>query len=104
MTAKKPLCINQTETEIRGNIKEYLQWTGWFVFYQLQGLGAYKGLSDLVAVKNGRVVFVEVKKPTGNQSEVQIQFQADLEASGGEYVLAKGVEDVEVLNKEGVKT
>ena len=89
------------ESEIRAAIKEYLQWTGWFIFYQLQGLGAYKGLSDLVAVKNGRVVFVEIKKPSGKQSEYQIQFQADLEASGGEYLVAKGVADVEFLN--GVK-
>ena len=27
-----------------------------------------------------------------------------LEAAGGEYVLAKGIEDVEHLNRKGVKT
>ena len=99
VTPKKPLRINQTETEIRGDIRDYLRWTGWFVFYNLQGLGCYPGLSDLVAVKGGRVVYIEVKKPTGTQSEKQKNFQDNLEAAGGEYVLARGVADVERLNK-----
>lgn len=89
------------ESEIRAAIKEYLQWTGWFLFYNLQGLGCYPGLSDLVAVKGGRTVYIEVKKPTGAQSEKQKDFQRDLEAAGGEYVLAKSVADVEFLNGEG---
>ncbi len=85
------------EGEIRQQVKEFLQWRGWFVFYNLQGLGCYPGLSDLVAVKKSKVVYIELKTKTGKQSEKQKEFQQDLEAAGGTYVLARGIEDVEHL-------
>ncbi|MGI6078287.1 MAG: hypothetical protein ACOYCB_09040 [Fastidiosipilaceae bacterium] len=31
------------EKDIRRQIQDYLRWTGWFVFYHLQGLGSYRG-------------------------------------------------------------
>ena len=95
----KPVRHNPTEAEVRTQVKEYLQWQGWFVYYNLAGLGSYPGLSDLVAVKDGRVVHIELKRPTGKQSERQEKFQRDLEAAGGEYLVARGVADVEHLGK-----
>jgi len=85
------------ERDIRKQIQDYLRWTGWFVYYNLAGLGSYPGLSDLVAVKDGRVVHIEVKTPKGVQSDKQKKFQRKLEAAGGEYILARSVADVEHL-------
>ena len=89
--------MKKSESDIRRQIQDYLRWTGWFVYYNLQGLGSYPGLSDLVAIKGGQVVHIEVKVPGGRQSEKQKKFQKDLEAAGGEYILARSVEDVEHL-------
>ena len=100
----KSLPINQKESEIRAAIKEYLQWTGWMIIWHLQGLGSYPGLSDMEAIKDSRTVYIEVKTFTGKQRPDQIQFQADVEAHGGTYIVARGVEDVEQLNRKGVKT
>ena len=88
------------EKDIRKQIQDYLRWTGWFVFYHLQGLGSYRGLSDLQALKDGRSVFIEVKTPRGRQSEHQKKFQRLVENAGLEYVLARGIEDVEHLAGE----
>lgn len=88
-----------SETDIRKQIQDYLRWQGWFVYYNLQGLGSYPGLSDLVAVKNGRVVHIEIKKSTGRQSDKQKKFQKDLERAGGEYLIARKTEDLEVLEE-----
>ncbi len=33
-----------TETDIRRQVQDYLRWRNWFVFYVLQGLGAYRGI------------------------------------------------------------
>ncbi len=85
------------ESEIRQQVKEFLQWRGWFVFYNLQGLGCYPGLSDLVAVKHGKVVFIELKTKRGKQSNDQKAFQHNLELAGGTYIVARGIEDVENL-------
>jgi len=92
--------VAANETAIRRQIQDYLRWTGWFVYYNLAGLGSYPGLSDLVAVRDGRVVHIEVKTPKGVQSEKQKRFQRKLEAAGGEYVLARSVADVEHLAGE----
>ncbi len=87
--------LKLTEIDIRGQVRDYLRIRGWFCFHVLQGLGAYRGISDLIAVKDGRVIFVELKTATGRQSAYQETFQADLEAAGGEYVLCRGVEDLQ---------
>lgn len=88
------------ESDIRRQIQDYLRWQGWTIIYHLQGLGCYKGLSDLQALKNGRCVFIEVKRPGGRQSEFQKRFQQTVEKAGFEYILAKGIDDVEKLREE----
>ena len=87
-----------TESEIRKQICDHLRWTGFFVYYNLAGMGSYPGLSDLVAVRDGRVVHIEIKKPGGVQSDKQKRFQQKIEAAGGTYILAYGVEDVEEMS------
>jgi len=89
------------EADVRKQVVDYLRITGWFVYHNLQGLGCYPGLSDIVAVKNGKVVHIELKAPGGKQRKDQIMFQENLEAAGGIYVLADCVEDVMHLNKDG---
>lgn len=86
------------ESDIRKQIQDYLRWTGWTVFYHLQGLGSFRGLSDLQALKDGRSVFIEVKTPRGRQSEHQKRFQEMVEGAGLEYILARSVEDVTHLS------
>ena len=85
------------ESEIRALVKEYLQFKGWFVFYHLQGLGSYPGLPDLQAVKGGCTLYIEVKRANGRQSKRQKKFQQDLEAAGGKYIIARGIEDIKKL-------
>lgn len=85
------------EVDIRRQVKEYLQWRLYYVYYNIQGLGSFPGLSDLVAIKDGRVVHLEIKTTTGRQSEKQKEFQADLEEAGGEYRIVRGIDDVQDL-------
>ncbi len=89
-----PVPPKPKESEVRRAVRDYLRLKGWFVFHNLQGLGCYPGLADLTAVKAGRVVYVELKRPGGRQRKAQRRFQQDLEAAGGEYLLVTDVEDV----------
>lgn len=90
----------QNETVIRKSIMDELKKSGWFVIYFLQmGFGQYKGMSDLMCMRDGQVVFVECKTPEGKQSPEQVQFQKDCEAHGVRYILARSVYDVkDMLN------
>lgn len=91
-----------TEKEIQNDIRRYLQLRGWYVIRIQQGMGAHKGLSDLIAVKGGRVVFAEIKTPRGRLSEYQREFEREVAAHGGEYAVLRSVEDAMRLDKYGV--
>ena len=55
------------------------------------------GLPDLQAIKDGRVVMVEVKTPKGRLSDAQAAFSRAWQLAGGEYVVARSVDDVAAL-------
>ncbi|HSW62297.1 MAG TPA: VRR-NUC domain-containing protein [Dissulfurispiraceae bacterium] len=88
-----------TETEIRKQVRDYLRWRGWTVFHHMGGPLSHKGLSDLQALKSGRCLFIEIKRPGGRQSEAQCGFHAQVEAAGFEYILCRSVDD---LQKKGI--
>ena len=90
-----------SENEVKLQVKQYLSLMGWFSFPLTAGMGSYKGSPDRIAVKNGRVLFLEIKKPVGwKHSDPQKQFQKDINEHGGEYYLIKCLEDlIEALNK-----
>lgn len=83
-----------SESDVRKLCRDYMRVKGWFIFPILQGLGAYRGISDYIAIKNGRTVYIEVKSPAGSQRPEQRNFQADIEAHGGEYFLVDCYEDL----------
>lgn len=83
------------ESEIQAQIKQYLQWRGWYVVKIHQSLGSHKGIADLYAIKGGRSVWIEVKTAKGKQSEHQREFEREITSHGGEYVVARGLEDVQ---------
>jgi hypothetical protein len=83
------------ETRLKRAIKQYLGYRGWFVRHIIQGMGAYRGIPDILATKGGLTIEIEAKAPKGRQSEHQIKYQADLEAHGGTYLLIKDISELE---------
>jgi len=83
------------ETLIKKSIKDYLRLSGWFTFSIMQGLGSYRGIADIFAIKNNNNIWIEVKAQGGRQSEYQKKFEHDIKQHGGHYILAYSVEDVE---------
>lgn len=56
--------------------------------------GAVKGRSDLSAIKDGKIVFIEVKTETGKPSDEQIKFINQMqERYGCRAGIARSVED-----------
>jgi Holliday junction resolvase len=84
----------KNETLILKSIKQYLQYRGWFVIRIHQGLGCHKGVSDIIALKKGKSVFIEVKTKNGKLSMFQEIFKNNIENNGGEYRVARDIEDV----------
>ena len=62
---------------------------------KLKAEGVVAGVADLcLAVpRDGGVLFVELKTPTGRQSQTQVLWQATVEAAGNTYVVVRSVEE-----------
>jgi VRR-NUC domain len=54
--------------------------------------GARSGLTDIIVVYDGRVIWVEMKSPAGVASKVQRQVCAELQAAGADWYLARSAE------------
>ena len=82
------------ENDVKCAVKDYLNIKGWFNFPLTAGMGSYKGICDRIAIKNGRVLFIECKRPGGKQSANQLAFQGDIWAKGWHYVLVECLDDM----------
>lgn len=56
---------------------------------KFKAMGVVKGVSDLVLVLPGKVVFIELKTDTGRQSTEQADFQGKCQARGHQYVIIR---------------
>ena len=93
----------QKETYIRRSISDALRRSGWDVTYHLQGVGCRKGFPDLTAMKDGRTVYIEVKTPSGRQSDYQKEFERICISHGCRYILARSKDDIaELLNYQSL--
>ena len=88
------------ETLIKRDIKRYLSLTGWFCFPILQGLGAWKGIPDIIACKGGQVLFIEVKAPKGKQNPYQQEFEMRIKEAGCIYLLIRDITELMDFGKK----
>lgn len=106
MIYDKPPRFGMAEKNVRREVTNVLEIHGFFCYYNLQGLGSYKGIPDLCAIKDGITMYIELKKRpgkdatgkrigAGKQSEHQRKFQDEVERHGGIYLLATCGHDVE---------
>ena len=89
------------EGEIKADIREYLEKTGWYAFnvaqFNKKGYKIHGGISDLIAIKNGQVLFIEIKTQTGTLLESQVKFSKEIVEHGGRYIIARSVQDIQVI-------
>jgi hypothetical protein len=53
------------------------------------------GVPDILAIKDGTPIFIEVKSQGGRQTESQKQFEGNARRAGAQYILARGIEDLQ---------
>ncbi len=86
------------EREVLEQVEEYMRLTGWHVVRTHRHNKAYRtaveGISDLIATKQGRTVWIETKGTRGTQSEPQKQFEKEIKDAGGEYYVVRSLDDL----------
>lgn len=96
------------ETDIQKAICDYLAYKHYFFWRQNtsailnHATGKFKsmpkyslnGIPDIILIKDGQFIGLEVKMPKGVQSEHQKTFEKFCIRAGGKYHLVKSIEDV----------
>lgn len=89
------------ETTLKRACVQYLRLQGWLTYPLVQqGIGTVRGLPDRIAIKGGRTVYLEFKRPAGKLSPHQEARRAEIEGAGATYLVIKQVEDLYVLGDE----
>lgn len=83
-----------THSDLQKQAKDYLQFKGWAVMHHQAGLGTYKGISDLSAIKDGVTIYVEVKAGKDRLRKDQQEFKDMIERQGGVFVEYRRLEDL----------
>lgn len=84
-----------TESKIQTKIAKRLRENGWFVTKLIQT--STNGIPDLMAIRKGNVIFLEVKKPGEVASELQKYVIDGLNKSGVFASVVSKVEDVDTF-------
>jgi hypothetical protein len=55
------------------------------------------GIPDILAIKDGRAIFLEVKAEKGKQSDAQKEFERNAVTAGAQYAIVRSIEDVQAI-------
>ena len=84
------------EKEVQDAVIAYLDFKGWMVQRNQQGLGCTPGRPDLQAIKKwfgiGITIYIECKSPKGKLSEAQRAYLEKLEDQGAEVIVCRTFE------------
>lgn len=81
------------ESIIQTQIRKYLELNGWMVIKLIQT--TMNGIPDLMALKSGRTVFVEVKQPGKKPTDLQAYRHGKLKEKGFDVITATSAREVE---------
>lgn len=76
-------------------VKEILRMKGWYVMRIQQGMGCHRGISDLIAIKEGITIYIETKSPNwkGKLNKDQEQFKNEIEDHGGTVLIIDSIDE-----------
>ncbi len=83
------------ESSIQTSIRNILKKSGWIVIKLIQT--SVNGIPDLMCLKNGKTIFVEVKQPGEKPSPLQLIRHSQLINEGFEVIVATGKEHINHL-------
>ena len=86
--------ITITETQLKRQVKDYLNAKGIFNFHITQGIACYKGIPDKIYHYRGEVIYLELKREGGKLSEYQKEFQRQCALDGIKYFVIRNLDEL----------
>lgn len=71
MTARQTLDDAMSEDELLAAVRKLARLRGWLTYHSLRSEGSEPGFPDLVMVRRGRLLMVEIKTTKGRLSDAQ---------------------------------
>lgn len=93
----KPKCV------IFSVPNEAIQKMAWKQISSFKAMGLKAGVSDVIVLLEGKVLFIEFKAAKGVQKPKQRDFQQAVEALGFDYHICRSLEDFQELVSSNVK-
>ena len=84
----------QPEAGLKKTVREYLRILHWYVVTIQGSPFGTKGVSDLIAMRDKRVLFLEIKTGTGKLSDHQKEFARNVHEQGVEYHVVRDLDDL----------
>lgn len=102
---------NIKESSIQSAICDYLTYKKYFFWrnnnipvfdtktYSMRAMNKYsiKGVPDIIVIKDGAFIGLEVKTPKGIQSDSQKEFQRRCEENQGYYFIVTSIDDAQKI-------
>jgi len=92
--------IVKTEKQIQTNIVSWLKLNGFSVDVITKGMYGNNGISDIICIKNGLAVYIEVKRLGKKPTKLQEEFLKTKRKFGAIAIWVTSVEEVETKLKE----
>lgn len=103
--------LKETESSIQNTICDYLALRNAFYWRQNTAPAfdwktnsfrrmpkhSLRGVPDIIVVRDGQFIGLEVKSATGRQSEDQKYFEENVKKAGGAYHLVRSLDDVKKI-------
>ena len=80
------------ESSIQTAINKLLTENRWFVVKIM--MASKNGIPDLMAIKNGKTIFIEVKNEIGKLSKIQEYRIKEMQQHGAEVIVARSKEEI----------
>lgn len=91
------------ESAVQARVRRYLEKCGWLVWKNHGSAFSEIGLPDLMALKDGRFLGIEMKKPGGRPTKKQLRWIQRINDHGGVAAVVDNLEDLkELLRNHGL--
>lgn len=93
----------KSEKQIQKEIVNYLKEENYSVDVITKGMHGNNGISDIIAVGHGKILYIEVKRPGKKATELQRLFLQEKNRMGAFAIVATSVNDVKDILRHSEK-
>lgn len=89
-----------SESAIQARVRRHLEREGWLMWKNHGSAFSEVGLPDLMGLKDGNFIGIEMKKPGGAPTKKQLRWLEKIRSRGGSGAVIDNMEDLKAFLRE----